>query len=79
MKIIIRLLLILCGLLLGLIGCIVLLNAPYQLLNANFTFTNGGSMILLSLLLGTLMLWAAWRLIRGPRPHPPTSRLPLLR
>jgi len=75
MKIIIRLLLILCGILLGFIGCIVLLNAPYQLLNANFKFGDGGPMILLSLLLGTLMLWAAWRLIRGPRAHP----LPLRR
>ena len=67
MKIIIAMLRILLGILVGCAGCFALLNAPYQLLNANFTFTGGGPFILVSLAFGSLMLWGAWRLIRGPR------------
>jgi hypothetical protein len=73
MKIILTLLRIVFGILMGLAGCIVLLNAPYQLLNANFKVTSGGPFILLSLILGSLMLWGAWRLIRGPRVQPLAS------
>ena len=73
MKIIITLLRILLGILLGFAGCIALLNAPYQLLNANFRVTSGGPFILVSLILGSLMLWGAWRLIRGPRVHSPAA------
>jgi hypothetical protein len=65
MKIIITLPRVLSGILVGFAGCIALLNAPYQLLNVNFRFTSGGPFILLSLILGTLLLWGAWRLIRG--------------
>ena len=73
MKIIITLLRILLGILVGFAGCIALLNAPYQLLNANFRVTSGGPFILVSLILGSLMLWGAWRLIRGPRVHSPAA------
>jgi hypothetical protein len=73
MKTIITLLRILFGILVGFIGCIALLNAPYQLLNANFTFTSGGPFILLSLILGSLMVWGAWHLIRGARVPPPAA------
>jgi len=65
MKTIITLLRILLGILAGFVGCIALLNAPYQLLNANLRIANGGPLILISLTLGSLMVWAAWRLIRG--------------
>jgi len=57
MKIIITLPRVLSGILVGFAGCIALLNAPYQLLNVNFRFTTGGPFILLSLILGTLLLW----------------------
>jgi hypothetical protein len=67
MKIIIQLLRILLGILLGLAGCIALLNAPYQLLNTKFRVADDGPFILVSLILGSLILWGAWRLIRGPR------------
>jgi hypothetical protein len=73
MKTIITLLRILFGILVGFIGCIALLNAPYQLLNANFTFTSGGPFILLSIILGSLMVWGAWHLIRGARVPPPAA------
>ena len=73
MKIIITLLRILLGILVGFAGCIALLNAPYQLLNANFRVTSGGPFILVSLILGSLMLWGAWRLIRGTRVHSPAA------
>ena len=67
MEIIITLLRILFGILVGFAGCIALLNAPYQLLNVSFRFTDGGPFILVSVILGSLMLWGAWRLIRGRR------------
>jgi hypothetical protein len=73
MKSFIQLLRIVFGILLGLAGCIALLTAPYQLLNRNFTFSEGGLFILLSLIHGGLMLWGAWRLIRGPRVHAPPA------
>ena len=73
MKIIITLLRILLGILVGFAGCIALLNAPYQLLNANFRFTSGGPFIVVSLILGGLMLWGAWRLIRGRRVDSPVA------
>jgi hypothetical protein len=71
MKTIVTLLRILFGVLVGFVGCIALLNAPYQLLNTNFRFTSGGPFILVSLIVGGLMIWGAWRLIRGPRIHSP--------
>ena len=74
MKTIITLLRILFGILVGFVGCIALLNAPYQLLNANFSFANGGPFILISLIVGGLLLWGAWRLIRGHRVDSPASR-----
>ena len=67
MKIIIALLRLLFGIIIGFAGCIALLNVPYQLLNVNFRFTSGGPFILVSLILGGLMLWCAWRLIRVRR------------
>ena len=67
MKIIITVIRVLLGILVGFAGCIALLNAPYQLLNVNFRFSNSGPFILVSLLAGILMLWGAWRLIRGRR------------
>ena len=67
MKIIITLLRIVLGILVGFVGCIALLNAPYQLLNVTFRFADGAPFILVSLILGGLMLWGAWRLIRGSR------------
>ncbi len=73
MKTIIKLLRILFGILIGFVGCIALLNAPYQLANANFRFTDGGPFVLVSLALGSLMLWGAWRLIRGSRVHSPAA------
>ena len=73
MKTIITLLRILFGILVGFVGCIALLNAPYQLLNANFRFTSGGPFILVSLIIGGLMIWGAWRLIRGSRVHSPAA------
>jgi hypothetical protein len=73
MKIIITLLRILLGILVGFVGCIALLNAPYQLLNANFGFTDGGPFILVSLIVGGLMIWGAWRLIRGRRVESPAA------
>jgi hypothetical protein len=73
MKNIITLLRILFGVVVGFAGCIALLNAPYQLLNANFRFTDGGPFILVSLIVGGLMVWGAWRLIRGPRAHSPAA------
>lgn len=75
MKAIITLLRILLGVLVGLLGCIALLNAPYQLLNANFRIANGGPLILVSLTLGSLMVWSAWRLIRGRRIDSPAAEL----
>ena len=73
MKIIIKLLRILLGILVGFAGCVALLNAPYQLLNANFRFTTSGPFILASLIVGSLLVWGAWRLFRGPRVHSPAS------
>jgi hypothetical protein len=73
MKIIITLLRIVLGILLGCLGSVVLLNAPYQLLNTNFRFTDGGPLILVSLMVGGLMVWAAWRLIRGRRIDSPAA------
>jgi len=67
MNIIMTLLRIVFGILVGLAGCIALLNAPYQLLNANFTFSNEGPFIMVSVVIGSFMLWGAWRLIRGRR------------
>jgi len=67
MKIVITVIRILLGILVGLAGCIALLTAPYQLLNSNFRFTDGGPFILVSIILGSLMLWGAWQLIRGRR------------
>ena len=73
MKIIITLLRILFGILLGFAGCIALLNAPYQVLNVNFRFTDSGPSILVSLIVGGLMIWGAWRLIRGRRVQSPAA------
>jgi hypothetical protein len=73
MKTIITLLRILFGILVGFAGCIALLNAPYQLLNANFKLANGGPFILVSLIVGGLLLWGAWRLIRGRRVDSPAA------
>ena len=73
MKTIITLLRMLFGILVGLAGCLALLNAPYQLLNANFRLADGGPFVLLSLIVGGLMLWGAWRLICGPRVDSPAA------
>jgi len=73
MKIIITVLRVLFGILVGFAGCIALLNAPYQLLNVNFRFTDSGPFILVSLIVGGLMIWGAWRLIRGRRVHSPAA------
>ena len=73
MKIIITFLRVLCGIVIGFAGCVALLNAPYQLLNVNFRFTDSGPFILVSLIAGSLMLWVAWRLIRGRRAHRPVA------
>ncbi len=73
MNTIIALLRILFGILVGFIGSIVLLVAPYQLADINFSFANNGLLFFLSLILGSLMLWGAWRLIRGPRVTSPAA------
>ena len=73
MKIIITLLRILLGILVGFVGCIALLIALWQLANINFRWTDGGPLVLVSLILGSLMLWGAWRLIRGPRVESPAA------
>jgi len=73
MQTIVTLLRIVAGILVGFLGCIALLNAPWQLANVNFSFANGGPIILISLALGSAMLWIAWRLIRGRRIHTPDS------
>jgi len=62
------------GILIGFGGCVALINAPYQLLNADFRFTDSGPFIVFSLIAGSLMLWAARRLlIRGRRAHGPAA------
>jgi hypothetical protein len=38
------------GIIAGLIGFMFLLNAPYQLLNANFRFADGGPFIIVSVI-----------------------------
>jgi hypothetical protein len=58
---------IVCGILIGLVGCVALLNAPYRLANANFRFANEAPIICVSLLFGTALLWVAWTLIRVAR------------
>jgi hypothetical protein len=59
--------------LVGLAGCMALLNVPYELLNENFTVATGGPFILVSLIVGTLMFWGAWRPLRRRRVESPTA------
>jgi hypothetical protein len=73
MNTIVALLRILFGILVGFIGCIVLLVAPYQLADSNFRFANNGLLFFLSPILGSLMLWGAWGLIRGSRVTSPVA------
>lgn len=73
MKTVITILRILLGILVGSLGCIALLNALYQILNTNFRATDGGPIILVSLIIGGLMACGAWRLIRGRRVDSPTA------
>lgn len=65
MKIVVTILRFLLALLMGFIGCIVLLMAPYQMANINFTWADGGPFVFITLVLGTLILWATWRLLRS--------------
>jgi hypothetical protein len=67
MNTIIALLRILFGILLGIIGCIVLLFAPWQVADINFSFASNGPSFFISVILGALMLCGSWRLIRGRR------------
>lgn len=73
MNVLLTLLRVLFGAALGFLGCLALLNAPYQLLNKDFKLVNGGPLVALSLLLGGLLIWAAWRLISKPPVHLPAA------
>jgi hypothetical protein len=73
MKAVLTVLRILLGILVGLAGGIFLLNAAYQPLNINFRFADGGPFMLVSLLIGSVMVWVAWRLVRGRRVHLPAG------
>ena len=74
MNTIITLLRIICGILIGFVGCMALLIATYRLANVNFRFANEGPLCFISLAFGTVLLWIAWRLIRGPRVHAGSSQ-----
>ena len=58
---------ILLGILVAFVGGIVVLYALYLPANVNFRSADGGPFVLLTLTLGFLLLWGAWRLIRGGR------------
>ena len=73
MKEILAILRVLLGILAGLVGAVFLLNAPYQLANAKFSWSSGGMIMIVSLLAGAAMVWGAWRLIRGPRSRSPAA------
>jgi hypothetical protein len=70
MKFILTLLRMLAGIVIGFVGCIALLNAPYQLLNINFRFADSGPFVVASFVAGALLLWGGWRLLRGRRVQP---------
>jgi hypothetical protein len=61
------------GILVGFVGGVALLNAPYQFANVNFSFASSGLVIFISLVFGSGMLWIAWRLIGGRCVHTPVA------
>lgn len=69
MNTLLSLLRILLGIFVGFAGCLVLLVALYQTAHIRFRFADNGLLFVISLALGGLMLWGAWRLIRVRRTH----------
>ena len=62
------------GLLLGGIGCIVVLSAVYQVGSVNFRFLSGSGVVcIVTLVVGGALLWFAGRLLNGLTRRAPSA------